>query len=118
MNRYTWRTLILEAVMVLVGVLFFLPVYILVNLALKTPDDQSSPLAPVTNITFQNFSDAWSQANLGQALLTSAFVTVFSVLIIVAISALAAYPLARVTKRWSKWLFFAFMLGLLLPFQL
>lgn len=118
MNRYSWRTFILEAVMVLVGVVFFLPVYILVNLALKAPDDQSSPLAPVTNFTFQNFSDAWSQANLGQALLTSAFVTVFSVLIIVAISALAAYPLARVTKGWSKWLFFVFMVGLLLPFQL
>ncbi len=118
MNRYTSRTFILEAVMVLVGILFFIPVYLLINLSLKRPDDQSSPMAPVTNITFENFTNAWERANLGQALLTSTFVTIFSVLIIVLISALAAYPLARVTKNWSKWLFFVFMIGLLLPFQL
>lgn len=118
MNRYTSRTFVLEAVMVLVGILFFIPVYLLINIALKRPDDQSSPMAPVTNVTFDNFINAWDRANLGQALLTSAFVTVFSVLLIVVISALAAYPLARVTKNWSKVLFFVFMIGLLLPFQL
>lgn len=118
MNRYTSRTFSLEALMVLIGILFFIPVYILINLSLKRPDDQSSPLTPVTNLTFDNYINAWQQAQLGQALMTSTFVTVFSVILIVAISALAAYPLARVTKTWSKWLFFLFMIGLLLPFQL
>lgn len=118
MNRYTARTFILEVIMVLVGIIFFIPIYLLINLALKRPDDQSSPMTPVINITFENFVNAWERANLGQALLTSTVVTVFSVLIIVVISALAAYPLARVTKTWSKGLFIVFMVGLLLPFQL
>ena len=35
-----------------------------------------------------------------------------------AVSALAAYPLARVTARWSRGTFLLIMLGLMLPFQL
>jgi raffinose/stachyose/melibiose transport system permease protein len=45
-------------------------------------------------------------------------VTVVSVIFVLAISSLAAYPLARVTARWSRGMFLLIMLGLLLPFQL
>ena len=45
-------------------------------------------------------------------------VTVGSVVIVLAVSALAAYPLARVTARWSRGMFLLIMLGLVLPFQL
>jgi raffinose/stachyose/melibiose transport system permease protein len=31
---------------------------------------------------------------------------------------MAAYPLARITARWSRWVFVLVMIGLLLPFQL
>ncbi|MFC3998945.1 carbohydrate ABC transporter permease [Nocardiopsis sediminis] len=118
MERYRGRTLLLEIVMIAVGALFFVPIYVLVNLSLKRPDDPSSPLAPATSPTFDNYRAAWTQADLGGALLTSVFVTVTSVLIIVVISSLAAYPLARVARGWSRLAFYGFMLGLLLPFQL
>ena len=89
MNRYTGRTLALEIIMLGVAAVFFVPLYILVNMSLKRTNDQSSPLTPVTDITFQNYVDAWQQASLGQALLTSAFVTIVSVVLIVVVSALA-----------------------------
>jgi raffinose/stachyose/melibiose transport system permease protein len=104
--------------MIGVGLLFFVPVYVLVNLSLKRPDDPSSPLAPVTHVTFQNYANAWTQGGLASALINSAVITVCSVVLIVAISALAAYPLARASRTWSKIVFYGFMLGLLLPFQL
>jgi raffinose/stachyose/melibiose transport system permease protein len=69
-------------------------------------------------VTFENYETAWNDAGLGRALLNSTFVTVVSVLIIVVVSSLAAYTLARVTRRWSKVVFFVVMIGLLLPFQL
>jgi raffinose/stachyose/melibiose transport system permease protein len=43
---------------------------------------------------------------------------VVSVALIVVLSAMAAYPLARVTARWSSFAFYGFMVGLLVPFQL
>ena len=45
-------------------------------------------------------------------------ITAVSVVIVLAVSSLAAYPLARATARWSRGMFLLFLLGLVLPFQL
>jgi raffinose/stachyose/melibiose transport system permease protein len=104
--------------MIAVAIMFFIPIYVLVNLAVRQPGDPATPLAWPTAITFDNFIDAWVQGNLGNALANSAVITVLSVVILVTLSALAAYPLARSTRRWSRLTFAIFMLGLILPFQL
>ena len=67
-----------------------------------------------------NFITAWQGAGLASALVNSLLVTVASVALIVVISALASYPLARVSSAWSRGMgYMLFMLGLLLAsFQL
>ena len=118
MNRYRLRTFGLEAAMIAVAVVVGFPVYVLLNLAVRAPSDTSSPIRPTTAPTFDNFAQAWQQGALGGALVNSALVTVGSVVIVLAVSSLAAYPLARVTARWSRGMFLLIMLGLVLPFQL
>jgi raffinose/stachyose/melibiose transport system permease protein len=118
MSRYRWRTFGLELVMLAVALVVGFPIYVLINLAVRAPSDTSSPIRPTSAPTLSNFSQAWEQGALGGALLNSALVTVLSVAIVLAISALAAYPLARATARWSRGAFLLIMLGLILPFQL
>jgi raffinose/stachyose/melibiose transport system permease protein len=118
MNRYTRRTLALEMLMIAVAVVFAFPVYVLVNLAVRAPSDTSSPISPTTAPTFANFTQAWQEGGLGGALINSVIVTAVSVLIVLAVSSLAAYPLARSTAHWSRGAFLLIMLGLILPFQL
>lgn len=118
MNRYRLRTFALELAMTGAALAFFFPVYVLINLSLKQPGDSSSPLAPATDVTFSNYTDAWTQGGLAGALANSAVITVCSVVLIVAVSSLAAYPLARITRAWSRVTFYIFMIGLLLPMQL
>ncbi|MFB8776980.1 carbohydrate ABC transporter permease [Streptomyces broussonetiae] len=118
MTRYRPRTFALELVMVAVGLVVAFPVYVLVNLALRAPSDTSSPLRPTTSPTFDNFTEAWRQGALGGALANSVLVTAGSVVVVLAVSAAAAYPLARVSSRWSRGTFLLIMLGLVLPFQL
>ena len=118
MNRYTVRTLGLEVVMIAVAIAFAFPVYVLVNLAVRAPSDTSSPISPTASPTFDNFVQAWQEAGLGGALINSVVVTAVSVLIVLAVSSLAAYPLARSTAHWSRGTFLLIMLGLVLPFQL
>jgi raffinose/stachyose/melibiose transport system permease protein len=118
MNRYTWRTATLEVVMILVGLLFLLPIYVLVVLSLKAPGDQSSTLALPLQPTLQNFFDAWQQGGLGGALMNSMIVTVITVALTVVFSAAAAYPLSRLGARWSRFTYLGFLAGLLLPAQL
>jgi len=118
MSRYTWRTGLLEGVMIAVSLLFLFPIYIIINIAFTKNSDLSSPLAPTLHPTLGNFGGAWRVAGLLGALLNSAIVMVASVVLVVLISATAAYPLARITARWSRLVFALFMLGLLLPMQL
>ncbi|WP_328472340.1 carbohydrate ABC transporter permease [Actinoplanes sp. NBC_00393] len=118
MNRYTARTFALEFAMIAVAIVFAFPVYVLVNLAVRAPGDTSSPLSLTRSPTLSNFTEAWQVAGLGGALINSVVVTVVSVLIVLAVSALAAYPLARSTAHWSRGAFLLIMLGLILPFQL
>jgi raffinose/stachyose/melibiose transport system permease protein len=117
-NRYRVRTFGLELVMIAAALVVGFPVYVLVNLAVRRPSDTSSPIAPTTSPTVDNFTQAWQQGALGGALANSVLVTTGSVVIVLAVSALAAYPLARATARWSRWTFLLIMLGLVLPFQL
>ncbi len=43
---------------------------------------------------------------------------IVSTVLIVLFAAFASYPLARSLRRWSKWTYYGFLAGLLLPFQL
>lgn len=116
--RYTFLTAIREAAMIVVTLVFFFPIYILLNVALKLPNDLSPVIQPPTQPTLQNMFDAVEQGNLLSAIGNSLYITIVSVFLIVIISAMAAYPLARVGAWWSKWTFGIVMAGLLLPMQL
>lgn len=117
-GRYTWRTLIREIALILVAILFAIPLIGLVNVSLKPQNLGGDPLAFAWPPTFDNYVQAWTEAKLGPALINSAIVTIVSVLIIVAVSSLASYTLARVTRGWSRWTFYLVIGGLLIPGQL
>ena len=118
MFRYTWRTAILEAVMILVGLVFLFPIYVLFSLAFKAPGDQSATIAPPAQPTFDNFVNAWNQGGLGGGLINSLIVTLITIGLVVVLAASAAYPLSRAGARWSRGAYLAFLAGLLLPAQL
>jgi raffinose/stachyose/melibiose transport system permease protein len=117
MNRRT-RLLGLEALMIVVAAVFTFPLYLLVNIPFRQADDHTPPAVPTADPTLRNFIDAWHQAGLAGAITNSVIVTVVSVVIVVTVSSMAAYPLARVSAHWSRLVFLLVMLGLLLPFQL
>jgi len=118
MNKYTWRTGVLEGVMILVALIFLFPIYVMVNLSLRGPGDSSQGHIPTLAPTFGNFVEAWTTSGLGRSLLNSALVTIVSVVLIVMLGAMAAYGIVRMTTRWSSAAFYFFLLGLLIPFQL
>jgi raffinose/stachyose/melibiose transport system permease protein len=117
--RYGSRTFLLEIVMVAVAVVFLFPVYALVTLSLKDKHQISaSPLALPDPPTLRNFSQAWSAAGLGPALLSSTLITAASVVLLIVLGSSAAYLLARRASRLSYGVYILFLLGIVLPFQL
>jgi raffinose/stachyose/melibiose transport system permease protein len=117
--RYRPRTFGLELLMIGIGLLFLYPVYVLVNLSLKNPQEISeASLALPGSIEFENYSKAWDGASLGAAMLNSTIITVLSLLCLVAVGSLASYYLARTQTKLSYGMYLLFLLGIVLPFQL
>ncbi len=98
-----------------VCLLHIVPLYILVNLSLKSPQDTSSKWATPNYLYLDNFMNAWNEAHLGQALLNNLIITSGAVALVVIVGALAAYPLARFPTRWNNFIYTLSISCLIVP---
>lgn len=118
-RRLTPARLGRELIMVVVALLFAFPVYVLVTISLKAPRDVArAPLAPPTTVHLDSYLTAWTEGELGQAMVNSLVVAVLSVGLLVLFGSAAAYVLARRLSRLSLGLYLLFLLGLMVPLQL
>ena len=123
MFRYTKATLLREAVVWIAALVSLLPFYFLVSTALK-PDDEllsTTSSAPPHAPTLANFTDVLAttgQNSILLALINSALITLGSIAGLVFFGSLAAYVLARSTRRWGTVTFYLFLGAIILPTQL
>lgn len=123
MFRYTKATALRETVVWIVALLTLLPFYFLVITALK-PDEElltTGISAPPNRPTIENFAEVLSgggSSNILLGLFHSVVITVGSIVGMVAFGSLAAYVLARTTRRWGSIAFYMFLTAIVLPTQL
>jgi raffinose/stachyose/melibiose transport system permease protein len=106
---------LLTMLAVVVSFLHIIPFYILLTTSFKQGNDFSSKWLLPDYVFFQNFSDAWKQANLGQALVNNMMITLIAVALIVVFGSLAAYPLARIQTNLNKFMYTLFVAALIVP---
>jgi raffinose/stachyose/melibiose transport system permease protein len=105
-------------ILITVALLCIVPFWWVWSSALKTPIEISaSPFGLPQNPTLDTLVRAWVQGRLGKYFLNSVIVSVPIVFFTVALSALAGYAFAWHRFRGEKVLFYAFLIGLILPFQ-
>jgi len=108
-----------EGTMMLFGVVFAFPLYVLVTLALKSQSEWAqNPLSLPTSLYLGNIRGAWVQANLASAMTSSILVVVASIVVLVGVGSLAAYWIARRADRLGYGVYILFIAGMILPFQL
>jgi raffinose/stachyose/melibiose transport system permease protein len=123
MFRYTKATLLREVVVWMAAIIGLLPFYFLVSTALK-PDDElltTTSSAPPSRPTVANFADVLTSTgdnNILFSLINSAMITLGSIAGLVLLGSLAAYVLARTTRRWGTVAFYLFLIAIILPVQL
>lgn len=110
---------LLEAAMLGVCVIFFLPFYyLLVNTFKPARDATISPLSlPIKNFTLDLYRQALDTINFWGSFRNSLVITGVSVLIIVVIGSMAAYAIVRRKNKLTKALFIYFLLGFMVPAQ-
>ncbi|HKU11677.1 carbohydrate ABC transporter permease [Sinomonas sp.] len=119
MKKYTWRTGVLEAVMILVTAAFVFPLWLLVSVGFRPSEEVSlNPIAPPSSLYLDNFSTAWEEGGLGPAFINSIYITAISVAILVVVGACASYYFSRSRgKAGLRW-FAIVAAGMMVPFQI
>ena len=89
------------------------PFYILLGISFKPATELTSHWKFSGNPTWENFQTAIEQGNIFTALKNTTLITVIVVLLIIAVSSLAAYPLARNKSRLNG-VIKSFVLGIMM----
>lgn len=105
--------------LVLISFVMFLPIYYLVITTFKSPDEAAaSPLGLPASLNFSNYMKALDAMNYLQAMKNNIIITSVSVILLVFFASMAAYVIARSTKKIYHIMFAIFLIGLIIPFQI
>ena len=116
--KLTPKTILLYLVIILFCVIVISPLVIVFSSSLRSPENQTSPLALFIEFTGASYVRAFSNMNYPAELLNSIMTTAGSVLIIVIFSTMAAYPIGRIKTKLARFLYFFFISGLIIPSQM
>lgn len=109
---------VIFALMVVLGAVFFLPLVWMIASSFKTNAQIfSHPFALPTQLDPQRWVQAWNDGNLGQYVTNSVIVSGVSVTAVLVIGSAAAFAFARMAFRGRQVLMALLSLGLLLPVQ-
>ena len=104
-------------VLMLFALLSLYPLLLIVSTSLKDPlDVTANPFALFSSFNPINFYDAWTLGGFGEYFWNTVVITAITVVGVVALSSLAGYGLARFQFPGNNIIFFAFILGLMIPF--
>lgn len=101
----------------LVGVVLFLAPFVLTVLTALRPalDVAKTPLGFPSHLTLANIESVFSQLHYARAVFNTLLIAGGSTILVVVVGALAAYPLARITARWTGWIYRLFLAGMAIP---
>lgn len=110
---------VLEAVMLVIAVIWFIPIYYLIVTTLKNPQEATAnPLGLPVHLEIGNYIKAWTNMQFPRAFANTLFITATAVVIIVVFGAMAGYALARTKTKMGNRMFLFFLAGLIVPFQM
>jgi raffinose/stachyose/melibiose transport system permease protein len=118
MNMKKQGLLPLEIVMILVGLLFLYPIFLVFYNSLKSFGEiMTNVIALPHHVTFNNYVYVWKFINYPRLFVNNFVITAIGVSGIVLISSVAAYKLARTKTKISTAIYFLCIMPMLIPFQ-
>lgn len=114
------RGFFIHLTLIIVSLLSVFPFLWLLSTALKGSEENIFSYPPVffpQSPTLENFKGVWNQIPFMLYFLNSMVVAGFTVVLNLILSALAAYPLARMDFKGKKTVFYATLATIMIPFQ-
>ena len=116
--RLTPKTVLLYVVIIAFCIIVISPLVIVFSSSLRTPENQTTPLALFIEFSMASYQKAFSNMNYPMELLNSIVTTAGSVFCIVIFATMAAYPIGRIKTKLARFLYFFFISGLIIPSQM
>jgi raffinose/stachyose/melibiose transport system permease protein len=117
-TRPLWRRVMLSAVMILLACLVAVPLYYIVINTFKTQGQMvSSPLTPPSELHLGNYREVLADEDMYRSFGNTLYVTVLSVVLQLAVGALAAYAMVIRTSRLNTVLAHVLLIGFIVPGQ-
>lgn len=110
--------IVLYLALVVFCMLIIAPLLIVLSSSLRDPGNMKSPLILFSQFSLKSYISAFNKMNYPMEFLNSLMTTGGSVLIVVLIATMAAYPISRIKSRLSRGLYYFFIAGLIIPSQM
>ncbi|HEY3873612.1 MAG TPA: carbohydrate ABC transporter permease [Actinocrinis sp.] len=108
-----------HGILTLYAICVLVPLLFVVYLSVKSLSGiLATPTALPDRIHTENYTQAWSSADLGRYLINTVVVAGVTVAVVLLLSSLAAYVIARYHFRGNQLLYLFFVSGLALPIQI
>lgn len=112
------RRVLRHILIVLILAINVLPLVIAFSSSFRSIRNMTNPLNLFSEFTLESYTAAFTRMQFPSALVNSLVMTLVSVAIVVLITAMASYPIARINSRFSKFLYIFFLSGLVIPSQM
>lgn len=118
MTESTRKQWWLDLLMLPVGLITFFPFYLIIVNTLKTPAETAmNPISLPKTLNFDNYERVFNEVPLLQSFGNSLLITIISVLLMVLIGAMAAYPIVFNPGKMNRIIMGYLLAGFLIPFQ-
>lgn len=116
--KMTPKMFLLYAVITFFCILVIIPLVIVFSSSLREPANQTSPLILFSQFSLASYIRAFTQMGYPMALLNSFMTTGLSVVIIILIATMAAWPIGRIKTKTARFFYYFFISGLIIPSQM
>lgn len=117
-HRAVAKEVIITFVVAVFFLIFLSPVIIALSGSFRAVTDSSSYLHLFQNVSLESYSVAWGKMNYFRSLKNSAIVTFSSVIILLIVSSLAGYAIARLRGKLSGFFQMFFLAGMIVSAQM
>jgi multiple sugar transport system permease protein len=119
-RRFSWRALVFYLFTVPLVLIWLVPAFTALVTSVRSFDDivSNGYWTLPESIELGNFGEAWTNGGLSTYMANSFIITLPALVITLALSSMAAFALARFHFRGNLVIYFTFVGGTLLPFQI
>jgi multiple sugar transport system permease protein len=119
-SAFPWRAILFYLFVLPVLLVWLIPLFTTLVTAVRSLDDliANGPWSIPSSLELGNFREAWTDGGLRRYMTNSFIITIPALLITLFLSSLGAFALARYRFRGNLLIYFTFVGGTLLPFQI